>query len=166
METPVLELLLRATARTSLVCFLLYFMAEPIAARWPGPFAGWLGRTRDRWWLALAASHTVHLGLLLTLHARLQWREVDAGSWLGGALAYAVIYLFAAGIVFGWKPLRSKFFRDFAPMYVWFVFLFAFGTRALAGQTWYAVPAGALVYGFVLRLVWLFRREQSAVSSQ
>ncbi len=62
------RLALRATARLSLVYFVLAFVASPLAHLWPGTLARWLVRRRRALGVAFGASMTVHVGCILRLY--------------------------------------------------------------------------------------------------
>src|SRR5206468_10459762 len=54
-----MQLILRATARTSLVLFLAVFVASPLRAAWPSRATRWLVENRRYLGVSFAASHTV-----------------------------------------------------------------------------------------------------------
>src|SRR5215207_7659170 len=54
------RLLIRVTARSSFVLFLLAFTASAAARRWPGTFTRWQLANRRQLGLGFATSHTIH----------------------------------------------------------------------------------------------------------
>src|SRR5215469_11941469 len=100
MTEPVIRLLLRITARTSFLLFTGAFSAAGLQALWPGKFSNWLARNSDRFLFSFVASHTVHLGLVITLLSVVPVippREIYA-LVLGG-FVFLLIYALAAAAI-------------------------------------------------------------------
>ena len=62
------RLALRATARLSLLYFMIAFVASPLARLRPGSRTAWLVRHRRAFGIAFAASMSVHVGCILRLY--------------------------------------------------------------------------------------------------
>jgi len=94
---PGLRMLVRATARTSLVLFAAAFTASSLRRLWPTPATGWLLRQRRYLGLSFAVSHTLHAlaiaGLDLVLGDAFQ---IDLVTVIFGGGAYGMIALMAA----------------------------------------------------------------------
>ena len=92
-----LRMLVRATARSSLVLFGAAFAASALRRLWPTPLTGWLLRQRRYLGLSFALSHALHalaifgLDLVLGDAFQVNWVTVIFG---GGA--YVMIALLAA----------------------------------------------------------------------
>jgi methionine sulfoxide reductase heme-binding subunit len=74
-----LHLVLRATARTSLVLFLAAFVAASLRAIRPGGLADWLAENRRYLGISFAASHSFHFAAIIGL-TRLADRPPDVVS--------------------------------------------------------------------------------------
>jgi DMSO/TMAO reductase YedYZ heme-binding membrane subunit len=89
---PGLRVLIRATARSSLVLFLPAFVASSLRRLWPTPFSAWLLRNRRQLGVSFAVSHFLHLAAILALarnHA--DTFEVSPVTIVGGGLGYVFI---------------------------------------------------------------------------
>lgn len=85
---------IRATARTSLVLFVLTFAASSINALWRGPAGKWLLRNRKFLGNGLAASqgiHAVFITWLLWLDPERLLQTIAPTSLYGGLLGYAIL---------------------------------------------------------------------------
>ena len=71
MDAASTHVALRITARVSLLLFLWAFAASALARLLPNRTTQWLESNRPSAVLAFAVSHTVHLGLILTLAAQM-----------------------------------------------------------------------------------------------
>jgi hypothetical protein len=94
-----LRALLRVTAQTSLVWFLLAFAARPLVSLHPAPWTKWLLRHRRHLGLAMAISHAVHLAAIVALAADLGapfWRSIAITTLIGGGLGYLLIFAMVA----------------------------------------------------------------------
>lgn len=141
---------IRVTARTSLALFLLAFTAAAMWQFWPGAWTRWQRQNRRYLGVAFAASHFLHLGVILALGqvapAALAALTTPI-SWIGGGLAY----LFIAAMTLtsfdrtarligprAWKILHAA-----GSYYVCLVFANSYIGRALTIPEY--VPAAALV---------------------
>jgi hypothetical protein len=80
-----IRMVIRWTARTSLLLFLLTFTASAAWRRWPGPWTRWQLANRRYLGLSFAFSHGVHL-LAILAFAHLAPVELDwCGSGVGSA---------------------------------------------------------------------------------
>ena len=88
------RLVIRATARTSLILFLAAFAASAAARLWPGAFTHWLRRNRRQFGLSFAMSHLIHALAIFTLWGSdpdTFWRLSNKGSIVSGGIAYLFI---------------------------------------------------------------------------
>jgi DMSO/TMAO reductase YedYZ heme-binding membrane subunit len=152
-----LRAVIRATAFTSVVPFLLAFTASAVHRLHPTPAARWLVANRRYLGLSFAVSHLAH-GLAILALTRIAPRfaaSVDPVALAGGSLGFVVIGLMAAtsndaavrALGRGWRLLHTV-----GIYYLWFVFLFTYLGPA-AGSPFHAVMTAVLVAAWVLRLV-------------
>lgn len=155
--------LIRATARSSFVLFLLVYTASAAARSWPGAFTRWQLANRRQIGLGFAVSHTIHAVAI----AGFAWRDPEGfraatspGSFVTGGLAYLFIVLMAATSFDGavrwlgaqlWRLLHTA-----GVHFLWISFLITFGKRLpMSGA--YALPVTMLLSALALRL-WTQRR--------
>lgn len=86
-----MRVLVRASARTSLILFSAAFAASALQRLWPSPASRWLLRNRRYVGLSFALSHACHAAALARLRAVSPGFEVDAVTLLAGGLAYLLI---------------------------------------------------------------------------
>lgn len=132
------------TARLSAVLFLAGFAAAPLAALWPARVTRALERSQQRWWRAVAVSHTLHLAAIAWRQQLEGWpvyRGPQAAAVLiGGATVYVTIYALAFG---------AQWARQWGVYYVWFAFTAAYAGGGLRPGLAMAV---ALVVALGLRI--------------
>ena len=92
------RVVIRATARTSLVLFSLAFAASSLRRLWRTPASAWLLRNRRSLGLSFAVSHALHgLGIL---ELALRWPESFArtplATLIGGCVGYTFVAAMAA----------------------------------------------------------------------
>jgi sulfoxide reductase heme-binding subunit YedZ len=155
--------LIRVTARSSFVLFLLAFTASAAVRRWPGKATRWQLANRRQIGLGFAVSHTIHAAAIagfasmdpVGFHA-----ATGPGNFVSGGLAYAFIVLMAVTSFDGavrWLGARRWRLLHLAGLYfLWISFLITFGKRIpMSGG--YVLPVAVLVAALVLRL-WPQRR--------
>lgn len=99
MSTDAIRMVIRATARTSLVLFLLAFIAAPAAKLWPGGATRWLLRNRRYIGVSFAASHGIHALAIIAFAVQdpvLFGEMTTTGTLISGGSAYLFIILMAA----------------------------------------------------------------------
>ena len=126
-----MHLILRATARTSLVLFLAAFIAAPLRAVWPSRATRWLIENRRYVGVSFATSHTVHFAAIIGL-TRVTPERPDLVVLLLGGVGYAFILAMAAtslDTTAAWLgPRRWKMLHTCGVYYIWSVFaLTSFG---------------------------------------
>ena len=164
------RMVIRATARTSLVLFLLAFTASAVARLWPDArFSQWQRRNRRYFGLSFAYSHLIH-AIAIVAFARLApeifWADRTPASNIPGQLGYLFIALMAltsfdatARFV---GPRLWAFIHGFGIWIVWIDFVLAFGKR-IPISTVYAVPVLLLLAALCLRLYARKKRHGLAV---
>jgi sulfoxide reductase heme-binding subunit YedZ len=120
-----LHLVLRSTARTSLVLFLAVFVASPLRAAWPSRATRWLIENRRYLGVSFATSHMVHFAAIITV-TRMTPERPNLVVVLLGGLGYAFILAMAAtsfDTTAAWLgPRRWKRLHTAGIYYLWSVF--------------------------------------------
>lgn len=147
---------IRLTARTSLLCFVLLYVAAPLAARWPTGSTRALLQRRRALGLGLALSHGLHLAAIIAF-AQLDPQTYTAAraAPAPGAVAYAFIVAMAltsSDAAVRWLgPQRWKWLHRIGTHYLWLSFLITFGKR-IPLNAGYALPVALLLAALALRL--------------
>jgi sulfoxide reductase heme-binding subunit YedZ len=148
---PGLRLVVRATARTSLVLFLAAFLAAPLVRRWPGAFTRWLVANRRQVGLGFAISHLLHFLGLIALGRSFPhvFADVPAATFVVGGLGFVFVALMALtssdAAVARLGPRRWSALHRTGLYYVWAVFTVTYASHAV-------VPTALLVAALVVRL--------------
>ena len=150
---PGLRLLIRATARTSIVLFLAAFLASTLCRRWPGPATVWLLQNRRYVGLGFAVSHLLHLLAIVELHAvapaafaDIPWVTLIVGS--GGFVMVGIMAATSSDAAVGllgasrWRNLHR-----FGLYYLWIVFAFTYLHTNLVVTAVLAVALGVRLRG-------------------
>lgn len=163
--------LIRATARTSLLLFVLAFTASAQARLWPGAWSQWLCSQRRQLGLAMAVSHAIHAcaiaGYALLDPLAFQVHLVQSNP-VPGYIGYAFIVAMAATSFdrsAAWLGPRAWRWLHVGGVYfLWVSFMVTFGKR-LPQSGAYAVPLLILLAALGLRL-WpgLVRRARGATT--
>ena len=88
-EEEQISLLLRRTAHTSFLIYLLIFVTRPLRQLWPSPVTRTMRDNRRYFGIVLAGSQTVHLALII---AFVLGPEVPLVVLIVGGIAYALLY--------------------------------------------------------------------------
>jgi methionine sulfoxide reductase heme-binding subunit len=158
--------LVKLTARTSCLTFLLAFIASPLRRLWQSPLSLWLLQNRRFLGLTMAVSHTYHAVSFITLDVYVRGlAQPDASPLATGAY----ILLFAMTLTS--FPLTSKAIGSRAwralhtggMYYSWVIF--AAGFESGLEKVWGNL-SGMIIYIFMLSLMvmalltrWLGRRK-------
>jgi len=153
-----LRMAIRATARTSVVLFSLAFAASALRRRWPSAFTGWLLRNRRQVGVSFAASHAIHLLMILWL-CGWTWSGLVARTptetLVFGGLAYVFIVLMTAtsfDATAAWLgPRRWRRLHTVGAYYNWFIFALNFFVLAFKSAVYWPF-AGMLAGAMVARL--------------
>jgi methionine sulfoxide reductase heme-binding subunit len=124
-DQQAMHLILRATARASLVLFLAAFIASPLHAVWPSRVTRWLVENRRYLGVSFATSHTIHFAAIIGL-TRMAPERPGLAVLLVGGLGYAFIVAMAVtsfDTTAAWVgPRRWKMLHTCGVYYIWSVF--------------------------------------------
>lgn len=164
-ETEALRLIIRGTARSSLILFLLAFVAGPLHSLWPSAASAALLKLRRWFGLSFALSHLTHAVVLVALATRdpaLFWSLTNPANVVTGGIAYGFILLMAATSFDAarrwavWPGLHR-----IGLWYLWISFVVAFGKRVPANPP-YSIALVLLLVALGLRMA-AYRRKRAAV---
>jgi methionine sulfoxide reductase heme-binding subunit len=158
-EVEGVRMVIRFTARSSLLLFCLAFSAAALARLWPNGWTRWQRRNRRYLGLSFAASHCVHAVAIIAF-AKMDpvgfAAATSAASYLFGGIGYAVIIAMAAtsfepaAELLGPRAWRAL--QLIGGYYLWFQFMVSFGKRVPA-MPLYAAFLVPLLAVMVLRLI-------------
>ncbi|MET4256093.1 sulfoxide reductase heme-binding subunit YedZ [Bradyrhizobium sp. S3.12.5] len=150
-EVEGMRMVIRFTARSSLLLFCLAFGAAALARLWPNAWTRWQRRNRRYLGLSFAASHAIH-ALAIVVFAKMDpagfAEATSPASYVFGGIGYAVIIAMSAtsfdrtAALIGpraWRALHLV-----GGYYLWFQFMVSFGKR---------VPAMPLYVAFLIPLL-------------
>jgi methionine sulfoxide reductase heme-binding subunit len=161
-----IRLLIRITARSSMLLFLLAFTASAMATLWPSARSRWVRRHRRQIGLMFFGSHVLHataIGALAVWAAPELFAQLTPlpSRVLGGA-GYVALILMAATSndrAVAWLGrARWQQLHTWGTHLIWLVFAMACLKR-IPMQPVYAVPLVVLLMAMGLR--WLARRQQA-----
>lgn len=168
-----IRLAIRATARTSLVLFVLAFTASAMVELAPGGFTRWQRRNRRYLGVSFAVSHFIHLAAILALAAidrALFWKLTNLTTIVLAGTAYLFIAAMAATSfdrAVAWMGAgRWRLLHLIGGWYIWISFAVAVGKRVPFDSFYWPMAVLVLAAGAV-RLVAMMRRgrRQVAVSA-
>ncbi|PJG52156.1 hypothetical protein CVM73_26820 [Bradyrhizobium forestalis] len=150
-EVEGVRMVIRFTARSSLLLFCLAFGAAALARLWPNAWTRWQKRNRRYLGLSFAVSHAIHAVAIITF-ARMDpagfTEATSAASYIFGGIGYGFIIAMSAtsfdraAALIGpraWRALHLV-----GGYYLWFQFMVSFGKR---------VPAMPLYAAFLIPLL-------------
>jgi len=150
-EVEGVRMVIRFTARSSLLLFCLAFGAAALARLWPNAWTRWQRRNRRYLGLSFAASHAIHAIAILAF-ARMDpagfAEATSPASYIFGGIGYAMIIAMSAtsldrtAALIG--PRAFRVLHLVGGYYLWFQFMVSFGKR---------VPAMPLYAAFLLPLL-------------
>jgi len=155
------RLVVRITARTSLLLFGLAFTASAMIRLWPGTFTRWQRANRRQLGVSFAVSHLVHAAALIALASldrALFMSLTTPVSITSGGLAYVFIIAMAAtsfdrtAAMIG--PRAWRLLHTAGAWYIWISFAVAYGKRVpLSAFYWpfFAVVIALLVARLMAR---------------
>ena len=163
-----MRMLVRATARTSLVLFGAAFAASSLRSLWRVPATGWLLRQRRYLGLSFAVSHGLHalalIGLGLVLGDAF---EVDLVTVIFGGGAYGMIALMAATSsdrAYTWLGRHRWHLLHLVGVYwIWIIFANSYTARAVMAiargtESLAYLPVGIFIWALLgLRVAAWFR---------
>jgi DMSO/TMAO reductase YedYZ heme-binding membrane subunit len=150
-EVDGIRMVIRFTARSSLLLFCLAFSAAALARLRPNGWTRWQRRNRRYLGLSFAASHAIH-AVAIVVFAKMDpagfAQATSPASYIFGGIGYAIIIAMSAtsldrtAALIGpraWRTLHLV-----GGYYLWFQFMVSFGKR---------VPAMPLYAAFLLPLL-------------
>lgn len=165
-----LRLVIRGTARASLVLFLLAFTAGALVRPWPSQITRWLRRNRRYLGVSFAISHLIHLGAIVRLarvDPALFWQLTTAANVILAGAAYVFIAVMTATSfdrTAAWLgPRRWRLLHLVGGWYIWVTFAVAVGKR-VPGDPIYGAMFALVVVAAILRVnAWMnITKAQSA----
>jgi hypothetical protein len=152
------RMVIRATARSSVVLFVAAYVARPLRRVWRTPTSAWLLANRRQLGVSFAVSHAAHL---LALVALFDWSvrrlvtESDAVTVVFGGIAYVFIALMAATSfdrTAAWLgPRRWKLLHGVGVHWIFAIFLLNFVGSAFV-SAWYWPFAALVLAALALRI--------------
>ena len=160
------RLVIRATARTSLILFVLAFTAGALAELAPGNFTRWLRRNRRYVGVSFAVSHFIHLAAIVTLAATdgdLFWKLTNIPTIVLAGAAYlfiAAMTVTSFDRTAAWLGLRNwRLLHLLGGWYIWISFAVAVGKRVPL-DSFYWPMAAIVVFAAAVRLIAMARRNR------
>ncbi|OFW98916.1 MAG: hypothetical protein A3D94_08250 [Alphaproteobacteria bacterium RIFCSPHIGHO2_12_FULL_66_14] len=161
---------IRATARTSLLLFVMAFTASALAELIPGAATRWQRRNRRYLGVSFAVSHFIHLGAILALASvdqALFWKLTNISTILLAGTAYLFIAAMAAtsfNRTAAWLgPRKWRLLHLVGGWYIWISFAVAVGKRVPLDRFYW--PMAALVLAAaIVRLIAMLRRGRRPVA--
>jgi DMSO/TMAO reductase YedYZ heme-binding membrane subunit len=165
-----LRLAIRATARTSLVLFVIAFTASALADLLPSEVTRWQRRNRRYLGVSFAVSHFIHLGVILALASvdqALFWKLTNLSTIVLAGSVYLFIAAMAATSfdrTAAWLgPRKWRLLHLIGGWYIWISFAVAIGKRVPLDRFYW--PMAALVLAAaIVRLIAMFRRNRQPVA--
>jgi methionine sulfoxide reductase heme-binding subunit len=166
-----LRLVIRATARTSLVLFALAFSAAALAQLAANDITRWQRRNRRYLGVSFAVSHAIHLAALVALTQTdpvLFWTLTNPANIVLAGTAYLFIAAMTATSfdrTAAWLgPRRWRLLHLVGGWYIWVSFAAAVGKRLPEGPVYWAMMALVIAVGIV-RLIAMSRRSKVALGT-
>jgi methionine sulfoxide reductase heme-binding subunit len=172
--TEALRLIIRATARSSLLLFLLAFAAAAIDRLSDAPLAGWLKRNRRQMGIGFAVSHLIHLAAIVWLaqHDPVLFAALTTpASFIFGGLGYLFIVAMLAtsfnATARAIGPRAWARLHTWGVWYIWLMFLINFGKRIPQHPSYtLAIILALAALALRLRARQTGRRQASSSTSQ
>jgi hypothetical protein len=158
-----IRMVIRATARVSVVLFSAAFVASALRRAWPGPASRWLLANRRQVGVSFAVSHFAHLGAILAL-ADWSATRVVADAWPTSAIFGGIAYLFVLAMAAtsfdrtaAWLGPRAwSRLHTVGVYWIWAIFFLSFVPRAFTSPL--HVPFALLIVGALGIRLWHRRR--------
>jgi len=161
-----IRLVIRATARTSLVLFVLAFTAGAMVELLPSEATRWQRSNRRYLGVSFAASHLIHLIAILSLASidqALFWKLTNINTIVLAGTAYLFIAAMAATSfdrTAAWLSARKwRLLHLLGGWYIWISFAVAVGKRVPL-ERFYWPMAGLVLAAGIVRLVAMWRRSR------
>jgi sulfoxide reductase heme-binding subunit YedZ len=165
-----IRLVIRATARTSLVLFVLAFTASALVELMPSDITRWQRRNRRYLGVSFAVSHFIHLVAIVSLVAldeAMFWKLTNVATIVLAGTAYLFIAAMTATSfdrTAAWLGARKwRLLHLVGGWYIWISFAIAVGKRVPLDPFYW--PMAALVLAAaIVRLVAMTRRDPRGVA--
>jgi sulfoxide reductase heme-binding subunit YedZ len=161
-----IRLVIRATARSSLVLFVLAFTATAMVELLPSAATRWQRSNRRFLGVSFAVSHLIHLIAVLALASidqALFWKLTNISTIVLAGTAYLFIAAMAATSfdrTAAWLgPRKWRLLHLLGGWYIWISFAVAVGKRVPIDRLYWPMAALVLAAGAV-RLVAMWRRNR------
>lgn len=161
-----LRVAIRATARTSLLLFVLAFTASAMVELVPSDATRWQRRNRRYLGVSFAVSHFIHLGAILALASvdrALFWKLTNITTIMLAGTAYLFIAAMAATSfdrTAAWLgPRKWRLLHLIGGWYIWISFAIAVGKRAPL-ERFYWPMFGLVLAAAIVRLLAMFGRNR------
>ncbi len=158
-EVEGVRMVIRFTARSSLMLFCLAFGAGALARLWPNAWTRWQRRNRRYLGVSFAASHGIH-AIAIACFAAMDplgfMAATSIASYVFGGIGYAFIIAMTAtsfdrtALAIG--PHAWRILHLFGGYYLWFQFMVSFGKR-IPGMPLYGLFLIPLLAVMALRLI-------------
>jgi sulfoxide reductase heme-binding subunit YedZ len=160
------RLVIRFTARTSLLLFCLAFSAAALAKLRPNAWTRWQRRNRRYLGVSFAVSHFIHLAAIVglaTLDRELFWKLTNTATIVLAGTAYLFIAAMTATSfdrTAAWLgPRKWRLLHLVGGWYIWISFATAIGKRVPLDRFYW--PMAALVLAAaIVRLIAMSRRNR------
>ena len=161
-----IRLVIRATARTSLVLFVLAFTASAMVELLPSEVTRWQRRNRRYLGVSFAVSHLIHLIAIVSLASvdkALFWKLTNINTIVLAGTAYLFIAAMAATSfdrTAAWLgPRKWRLLHLLGGWYIWISFAVAVGKRVPLDRFYWPMAALVLAAG-LMRLAAMWRRNR------
>jgi sulfoxide reductase heme-binding subunit YedZ len=162
------RMLIRATARSSAVLFLIAFVARPLRQLWRSEATAFALRNRRYFGVSAALSHAIHAAAIVWLSVSFPAAyQADTLTFLFGGLGFVLLFAMAAtssdAAVRVLGRARWNVLHRIGAWYVWFIFAFTFVPDPSRG--WDLLHAGfvtAFAAAPLVRLAAYARARQKA----
>lgn len=153
-EVEGVRMVIRFTARASLLFFCLAFVASAAASLWPSAATRWLRRNRRMMGLTFAVSHAIHavaIASFAVMDPASYAAATTTASYIFGGIGYAFIIALAAtsfdrsAAAIG--PRAWRILHTTGIYYLWFQFMVSFGMRIpqMPTYAWFLAPLLAVM---------------------
>ena len=161
-----IRLVIRATARTSLVLFVMAFTASALVELIPSDATRWQHRNRRYLGVSFAVSHFIHLAAIVSLAAldrELFWKLTNIATIVLAGTAYLFIAAMTATSfdrTAAWLgPRKWRLLHLVGGWYIWISFATAIGKRVPLDPFYWPMAALVLAAATV-RLIAMYRRNR------
>lgn len=148
-EVEGVRMVIRYTARSSLLFFCLAFSASALHRLWPNPFSRWQLRNRRYLGLSFALSHLIH-AIAIVRFAVMAPADFAAAtspaSYIFGGIGYVIIVALTATsfdrTAKAIGPRAWRLLHGSGVYYLWLQFMVSFGMRipAMPNYIWFLLP--------------------------